>query len=355
MSAYPRTERKAFLIFLLVLLALFVLILKPFLIPLLLSVVLVIVFYPFYEWGLKIFRGRRYLASILATLLLTILLFVPGTLIASLVASQLYGVVDLVIQFINRGELVDLFQKWNFNFQQYLTSLEETFRIQINLKTVVANAVQEVAYTLYRYSPGVLAQTVTFFVEGFIMLIVVFFLFVEGKGIYNELLLISPLKDSHEHSLALEIRSMIYAVVYGSFVTALVQGILAGSIFYFLGIRGYMVWAALTFLFSFIPIIGAGGVWVPMAVILFLLGDIKSGLILTFYGALLISGVDNILKPLLMRGKSRIHPLLLFLSILGGMLLAGPIGILLGPVTVAVLLASLKIYKQDYLPASGSS
>jgi predicted PurR-regulated permease PerM len=351
MNNLLQTQRRAFVVFLVALFILFLLVLRPFFLPFMVGGVLVIVFHPVYEHCLKFARGRAYLASLMATLGVTLFLIVPGTLIASLVASQLYGVADQVVQWVNSGQFFDLMNKWNVNLQHYIDLVEKTFRVQVNIRAVAANAVKQVAYYMYQYSPGVLAQTVTFFVQGFIMLVVVFFLFVEGKGLYEELILVSPMKDSHENALALEMRNMIYSVVYGSFVTALIQGLLAGIIFFFLGIQGYFVWGALTFLFSFIPIIGAAGVWGPAAIILFLLGEFKSGLILTLYGVLVISMVDNLLKPILMRGKNRVHPLLLFLSIMGGLNLAGPIGILLGPITVAVFLAALKIYKQDYLPA----
>jgi len=344
-------QRRSFLFFLLGLLAFFFFLLKPFLVPLLLAVVLVVLFYPLYSWFLKRFRGHRYPASFMATFLVTVFLFLPGVFLLSLVVNQLLGVVDQVVTFVEKGQFMELLKNWNVHLQDYIGEIESSFRVQVNLKAMAVGAIKQFAVYAYKYSPGVLAQTLTFFFQGFLMLIVVFFLFVEGKGIYREFILLSPLKDSHESALALEMRGMIYAVVYGSFVTALVQGILATVAFYFLGIQGYLVWGALTFLFSFIPILGAASVWVPAAIILFLTGEVKSGIFLTLYGALLISGIDNVLKPLLMRGKNKLHPLLLFLSIMGGLLFVGPIGILLGPVTLAVFLASLKIYKQEFLQA----
>jgi predicted PurR-regulated permease PerM len=351
MNQAPQTQRRAFLLFLLGLLTLFVFILRPFLVPLLLGGVLVLLFYPLYNWFLKFFRGHRYPASFCATFVVTVFLFLPGGLIVSLVVNQLLGMVDQVTQFVEKGQMVELLKNWNLHLQDYITQIEETFHIHVNLKAMAANTVKQFALYVYQYSPGVLAQTVTFFFQGFLMVIVVFFLFVEGKGLYNEIVVLSPMKMSHENALALEMKNMIYAVVYGSFVTAMVQGFLAGIAFYFLGIKGYLVWGSLTFLFSFIPILGAASVWVPATAILFLLGEVKSAVFLIFYGALVISGIDNVLKPLLMRGKSRLHPLLLFLSIMGGLLFAGPIGILLGPITLAVFLAALRIYKKEYLLA----
>lgn len=348
-----QTQRRIFIYFLLGLFVLIVFIFKPFLISLTLGTILVVLFYPLYEWLLKKFRNRRYLASFTSTFLVVIFIFLPISLIGSLVASQLSSIVEnQVIPFINRGDLIDLLQKWNWNIKSHLTQIENAFNIQINLKAVAATAIKQGAQYISAYSPNVLAQTVSFVLQTFVTLIVVFFLFVEGYGLYLELIKITPLKDSHEITLAVEIKNMIYSVIYGSFVTAITQGILAGLGFYFLNIQGYLVWGAVTFLFSFIPILGAGAVWLPAALILFLIGETKSGIILTLYGAVIISGIDNILKPLLMRGKNKIHPLLLFLSIIGSLLLIGPLGILFGPIIIAVFMASLKIYKQDYLQRS---
>lgn len=342
-------QKRAFVFLLLGIFTLLLFILKPFFMPLIMAFILVLLFYPLYTWFLKLCRGKAYIASFLTTFSITVFIFLPAALIASLVTNQILGLVDQAVQFVDKAHLLENFQQWNVAFQQYLTNLEQTFHIDINLRAIAANAVKQFAYYVYQYSPGVLAQTLGFFAYAFIMLIVVFFLFVEASGLYQEFIRLSPLEDKHERTLAQEMKDMIYAVIYGSFITALVQAILAGAAFYFLNIQGYLVWGSLTFLFSFIPILGAGSVWVPAAIILFLTGHTKSAIILTIYGAFVISMVDNFLKPLLMRGKNKIHPLLLFLSIIGGLALVGPIGILLGPITIAVFLAALKIYKQDYL------
>lgn len=323
--------------------------------PIVMGFVLVLLFYPLYTWFLKLGRGHAYLASFLTTFAIIAFIFVPAALVASLVTNQILGLVDQAVQFVDKAHLLDNVQQWNVSLQHYLTQIEQTFHVDINLRGVATNAVKQFAYYVYQYSPGVLGQTVGFFVQGFIMLIVVFFLFVEASGLYQEFIRLSPIEDKHEKTLAHEMQTMVYAVVYGSFITAFVQGVLAGGAFYFLNIQGFLVWGAVTFLFSFIPIVGAAGIWLPATIILFLTGNTKGAIFLLIYGFLIISSVDNVLKPLLMRGSNRIHPVLLFLSIIGGLSLVGPIGILLGPITIALFLAALKIYKKDYLPAQKSS
>jgi len=343
-----KTERRTFIYFLFLLSLALLFLFKPFLMPIILAIVLVVLFYPLYAALLKLTRGHPYLASFLTTFSMTAFLFVPATLMASLVTHQLVGMVGSITNFIEQDAWTQQIDQWNVHFQTLLTQLEQTFQIQINLRGMATNAVKGLAVYVYQYSPSVVTQTFSFFLQAFVMLVVVFFLFVEGKKLYREFILISPLRDEHENELAAEMKGMIYAVVYGSFFTALVQCFLATLAFYFLGVPGFLVWGALTFLLAFVPIVGAAGVWIPATIILFLSGNTTQGIILAIYGTLIISGIDNVLKPLLIRGRSNLHPVILFLAIMGGLQWVGPLGILLGPVVVAVFLAALKIYKKDY-------
>ena len=100
---------------------------------------------------------------------------------------------------------------------------------------------------------------------------------------------------------------------------------------------------------SMVPIVGATSVWLPMGVWFLIQGDTHNGLIVLVYGALIISGIDNILKPLIMRGKVQIPILLIFFSLIGGMALFGPIGILFGPVITALFLACIRIYREEFV------
>ncbi|MBF0492968.1 MAG: AI-2E family transporter [Deltaproteobacteria bacterium] len=349
MTPLFQSQKRAFLVLLISLLVLVFYILRPFFLVFLISLVFVLLFYPIYEFFLRKFRGKAYLASFFSTLIMTWVLILPSAIVTSLAVAQLSGVVDPAIEFIQSGKIYKLLGNFNVDLQNYLQRIEQSFHLSINLSGALANTIKQAAFLAYQFSPSVLGQTVSFIAQAFLMLVVVFFLFVEGRSLYQEFVLLSPLKDAHEHALAKEIKTMIHAVLYGFFMTAMVQGLLAAGIFYFLSIKGFIVLGILTFFFSFIPIIGAAGIWVPATLVLFLLGETKSALVLLGYGALIISSVDNFLKPYFMGSGNHVHPALLFLSIMGGVALVGPLGILLGPIAIAVFLAALKIYKQDYL------
>ena len=224
-----QNQKRVFIGFLLGLFTLLLFILKPFFMPIILGSILVLLFYPLYNWFLKLSRGHAYLASFLSTFSITVFIFLPAALIASLVTNQIFSLVDQAVQFVDKARLLDNVQQWNNHIQYYVDKMEQTFHIQFDLRSVIANGIKQFAYYVYQYSPAVLGRTLSFFVEGFIMLIVVFFLFVEASGLYQELIRLSPIEDKHERTLAHEMKSMVYAVVYGSFITALVQGFMAVS------------------------------------------------------------------------------------------------------------------------------
>jgi len=355
MTPNIKLQQRSFMVLLLVLLCLFFILLKPFLMPILLAVVLVVLFYPLFNFFKKLFRGRVYLASFVSTLLMVLLLLIPGALVSTLVVNQGMNIVGSVVDFLEKNQFAELLRNWNLNIQHLIMEIQQRFKVEINLSGIAANTAKQIAYYAYQYSPAVVSQTLSFITQGFILLIVVFFLFVEAQKLYQEIIFLTPLKDSDEHVLAAEIQKTIYGVVYGTFVTALVQAILAGIGFYFAGIQGFLVWATLTFFFSFVPVVGAAAVWLPASIILCLQGHLKAGLILAAYGVLFISMVDNIVKPILMKTGSNIHPLLLFFSVMGGLSLAGPIGFLIGPIIMAIFMATLKIYKRDYLGAKSEA
>lgn len=148
--------------------------------------------------------------------------------------------------------------------------------------------------------------------------------------------------------LAYQFTNTVQASVQGYLLTSLAQGVLAAIAFALTGIHSYVVLGVLTFFMSMVPVIGAAGVWLPVCVWLFLQGETGWGIFNLLYGTLIISGIDNILKPLIIQGRTHIHPLLIFFSIFGGIKLFGPLGLLFGPVVTAMLIATINIYRSEF-------
>lgn len=195
--------------------------------------------------------------------------------------------------------------------------------------------------------------TATFFLGrllfgGIIAIVSVYFFLLDGPAMMASLMQLSPMDDRHERELIEEFERVSRAVVLATLVSAIAQGILAGFGFYFVGIQSVFLLTMLTMLLAMIPFFGAASVWVPVVVyVAFFENRPVAAFILFLYCALIVSTIDNIIKPYILHGQSNLHPLLALLSVLGGVTALGAIGIVVGPMLVAFLQTLLKILRDE--------
>jgi predicted PurR-regulated permease PerM len=195
-------------------------------------------------------------------------------------------------------------------------------------------------------------KSITFLVlivVGAIVMVAAFYFFLlDGQSMIEAFKRLSPLDDEHEQELVAEFSSVSRAVVVATLLSALVQGLLAGLGFYFVGIESIFLLTVLSAVLAMVPFLGAASVWVPCALYLYLVDNNLAGAIgLAVYGAAVISMADNVIKPLVLHGHSKLHPLFAFLSVIGGVAALGPIGILIGPMIVAFLQTLLEILQNE--------
>ncbi len=348
MSHSHATEKYAFLFLLSLLLLIGFYILYPFLAAVIFSMVFTVLFFPLHEKYLKWTRGRENLASFLSVLSVVLLLILPVASILTLVTTQLTALLTAPEAFQGPMSLSDLLHKIQDKIPYWGTAIKDKVGYNVDLMPILRNGLSQLAQTLAQYSPRVIMTTANFFVHVSIMVIAMFYLFRDGQEFFNTFIRLTPVKDKYERALAKEIKVTIQAIFYGSFLTSIVQATFSTLGFYFLGIEGFLVWGILTFLMSFIPLIGTGGVFVPLVIGLFLKGESSHALGLLVYGIVIIGSVDNVLKPLLMRQKN-LHPMFLFLSVFGGMAVFGAIGLFLGPMFMAMLTSVVSIYEKDFV------
>ncbi|MBI4411738.1 MAG: AI-2E family transporter [Deltaproteobacteria bacterium] len=348
MEPSQRNERGAFLVVLIALGIAFLFLVRPVLVTVCLGAIICTLLYPLYAMVLKFCRGKKYIASFVSTFLIFLILVLPSGLMTALVVNQIFDVVSD----LNASGVFSFWTSQEF-YQTHvgplLTSLYERFKIEIDFGGLLTRVGKEAALYVYNFSPQVLGQTGLFVFNFFVMHFSIFFLFIEGPGIWRALLDLSPLKAKHEKRLTGELKNMIYGTVYGYLATAFVQGVLAGLGFWIAGVPAFMVFGTLTFFMSMVPIVGATSVWLPIAVWIFIQGKTGWGIFMVIYGLVAISGIDNVIKPLIIQERTKIHPLLIFFALFGGIQLFGPIGILFGPVIMALFLASVRIYREDFL------
>jgi len=346
MSNSNKTEKRAFFFLLLFLIAVGIYLLFPFLETMVLSIAFTVLFYPVHTRLLKWTGHRVNLAASLSVITVVLLLFIPLMILLTLVTTQLASFLASANFNISESSVSGLVLSIQQKLTFWAAKFEYVSGFNFDLVPMIQQGMGRLAQTLAQYSPAVLGKTANIFLHFFIMTIVLFYLFRDGKNFLNALILISPVKDQYERKLAKEIQQTIYGVFYGNFLSGLVQAILATVGYYFAGVDAFLVWGAITFFMSFLPMVGTGAVIAPLTLILWFQGHGSSALFLGVYGILVIGSVDNLLRPFLIR--SNMHPLILFLSIFGGLAEFGAIGILIGPMFLALLTATIRIYATDF-------
>lgn len=191
-------------------------------------------------------------------------------------------------------------------------------------------------------------STFRFFLSLGLMLYMTFFLLRDGSHLVDLIARALPLGDERERLLFSKFAEVTRATVKGNLVVAIVQGALGGLIFRVLDIPGPILWAVAMAMMSLIPAVGAGLIWLPVAIYLFAEGEMNSALVLVIYGVLVIGLADNILRPLLVGRDTKLPDWLVLLSTVGGLVMFGINGFVVGPLVAALFLVVWQIFSRDY-------
>lgn len=317
---------------------LFFWVMAEFLLPMFLAVLLMIMFGPLHRWILNKCKGHVRVAAGLTTAAILLIFLVPLLLI-------LLQAVNEAVKLHNSGALGKLDIS---SMADYVAGVSSRLGMETTgeelQKTVIAK-LQEVL--------GPIALSTTQYLGKMAMglLVMVFSLYyflADGPDMVRALMRLSPLDPRYQQELMNQFDVLTRSVVVATLASAFAQGILAGIGFYFAGLESIFLLIVLTMLMSMVPFVGAISVWVPACLYLyFSKGETGAAIGLAIYGALIVSTVDNIVKPMILHGQAKLHPLLALLSVLGGLQTLGPIGIFVGPMAVAFLQTLLNIFRNE--------
>jgi predicted PurR-regulated permease PerM len=199
---------------------------------------------------------------------------------------------------------------------------------------------------------GLLKGVANFLFALVITLAVLFFLLRDASSFARALRRALPFGAEQNERLMNLTSDLVSASVTATIAVAAVQGVLGGATFALLGVSGAVLWGVMMFVLAFLPLIGATLVWLPAAAWLALSGSLAKGAVLALVGVLVLGNVDNVLRPLLLSGKSQMNTLVLIISLMGGVSAFGFIGIVLGPLVAAVLTALVESYQAEPEPAA---
>jgi len=182
-------------------------------------------------------------------------------------------------------------------------------------------------------------------VDFVLMMLTLFFFLKDGGAILTRSRAYLPFSEEDKSKLISRGRDMIISTVYGGVLIAVVQGFVGGIGFYFLGIKSPVLWGCAMTIMSFLPLIGTFSIWGPAVGYLFIIGSYGKGIILLLYGFLVITMVDNILRPIIVSGRTKMPALAVFFSVLGGIKFFGPIGFIMGPLVLALFVSVFEIFR----------
>ena len=313
------------------------------------AILLAMVFYPIFQKLHHIMKKMAVLSAMTMTLLVILMIVLPFSLLMVSFANEVVQLYQRVEEMIQTGRL-----------QAYLDQIKEMPIIQwawtrwiqyldlshLEPQNFLLKNLQQLSSFLFNQTSKILKGISTFIIGFFFTLLSLYYLFKDGDRLFGRLKEIVPIPPKEKTLLILRFKEMIYATLYGGILIALIQGVLGGVIFWILGISSPILWGTAMAFLSFIPIGGTALVWFPASLLLFIQGEFLKGIILLGLGVFGISMVDNLLRPFLISARTRIHPLLLFFAVLGGIQAFGLIGLVAGPMVVTLCLTLIEIYIQ---------
>ncbi|HCC05716.1 TPA: hypothetical protein DEP58_05475 [Patescibacteria group bacterium] len=308
---------------------------KPFLGVLILAAVFAFLFQPIYKKFLSFFEGRESLSTFLTTLVAIILVLLP----VSLLATQIFK------------ESNQLYQTLITEEGGFVGSIENTVN---NIRTALpipADFPLDLGQYAERGLETLIQNLGTFFssfaklvLNVFVFLTAFYFFIKDGNKLKEYLIALSPLEDVDDTLILTRLKTAVSATVKGNLAIGLIQGVLSGAGFAIFGVPNPFLWGAVAVVAAFIPAIGTALVITPAIIFLFLSGNTFGGVGLLIWGVTAVGLVDNFLGPRLVGRGMQLHPLAVFVSVLGGLAFFGPLGFLLGPLAMSVCLALIDIY-----------
>ena len=313
-------------------------VLAGFLLPLLLAAMLVVIFGPLHRWLRARFQLPDWVAAAATTLFVLLIVLVPLALLVARAA----------------GDAVEMFRRPDglkldpTVLDGLVATIDDALGAGITADDVnheLKKLAEEWIEPIAKRAPVMLAKLLIGLV---VMTVSLFYFLADGRRMLEAVTRLVPLDVRHQWQLLQEFEEVSRAVVSSTLLAALVQAVLAGFGFYVAGLGNVFLLTLLTFFGALVPFVGAAAVWGTASLyLLFFVKDTWAAAGLALWGVSVVSTVDNIIKPIVLHGQSKLHPLLALLSVLGGVGALGPIGIFVGPIAVAFLQAALTMLQAE--------
>lgn len=326
-----KKNKKITAIIMLILVIIFLIyMIHPFLKAIVFGLIFAFLFYPLH---IKIKNKIKYnLSSTLITIFIIFsIFFIIISVVTGLIFNQI-GDININVETIKEIEvMMEKYLGFEVILVESIENYKDTFIEDITGKTTTFISV-----------------SFSFFTSLLVFFFVLFYGLLQKDIFLKTAYIILPFSQKKSEELILQSGFAIKALIIGQILTAIVQGTLGMISFYIAGIPGVLIWGLIMIIFSILPVVGAFLIWLPAGIFLLLKGEIIMGTFILLWGALVVSQIDNIIRPKLVNKYFKLHPLLIILGVFAGIALFGIIGLILGPLLFAFFILFFKAFKEEY-------
>lgn len=312
------------------------LVFAPFIVPLAWAVVFAVVSYPVYKHLTR--RWSQTTAALASTVGVTLIIIVPMVLVIIAFVHQGVNAVQAIETRIADGRFAKLDELW-MRMQGWVPELGSD-----DLATTLRHYGSLAAAFIVTKLGTILEHAALFFFHVCVTVFALFYFFRDGEPMVKRLRELLPFEFTHRQHMLSQAHNLIFASVTSSLVTAVIHGALGGVAFGLAGIKSPVFWGVMMGFFSFIPAVGSALIWVPLSITLMVGGHMWRGVLLLIACIVIVSLVDYVVRPWLIGGETELGGLLVFIGVLGGVTVFGLLGIVLGPIVVALAASLLELY-----------
>lgn len=308
----------------------------PFLPAITWALAIAVVAHPLHRWMQRHLNSKS-LAAGLTVLIVTVTLLAPAVLVVQQATSDAISSAEGLKEAVSDGRWRESVEK-----NAVLSSALDWIEREVNVKAQLERLAADILEAGKKFVSGSIYAATGML----IMLFLLYYFFRDQDKMLGGLRKSFPLSPRETDRVFHDVRDAIYAVVYGTLLLAAVQGTLGGLMFWALGLPAPLLWGAVMALLAVLPVLGAAIVWVPAAIYLAVTGSWEKALILTAWGSIVVALIDNLLYPIIVKDRLRLHTVPVFIAVIGGLMVFGMAGIVLGPVVLVIASALAEVWRR---------
>ena len=322
---------------------------EPFIHTIIISAALSIIFSPLYMRISARLGERANLAAGITVAIVIFAIILPTVFLAWGLVTQGLESMHTVTRWVDQADTANLFR--DHRLEPYLSWGRENLPfLKIDEATIQAKLLQYsrgFAQSIFDTSASLVGNLAKLLLRFFLMIFMVFYFLREGRGIVQKLKYLAPMPTHQEDIIIDSLQRVARAVLFGSLLIAVLQGLVGALGLYFVGVQP-LFWGTMMGLAALIPVIGTGLVWAPVAAYLYFFVNPSWAMFFLLWNVVVVTSIDTILRPMLMRKAAQVSPFYIFFAILGGIHAFGALGIFYGPLILSFLMVMLKIYSEEY-------